>query len=54
MELLNLANCTIDGEETRKLCEGLSGNQKLKYLYLRNNDLGETGSEAISKLILSN
>jgi Ran GTPase-activating protein (RanGAP) involved in mRNA processing and transport len=54
LELLNLANCGIDGDETKNLCEGLMLNQKLKYLYLRNNELSDIGSEAISKLILVN
>jgi Ran GTPase-activating protein (RanGAP) involved in mRNA processing and transport len=54
LELLNLANCGINGEETANLCEGLLLNQSLKYLYLRNNELRDEGSEAISKLILTN
>lgn len=54
LELLNLADCKIDGEQTKYLCEGLGQNQSLKYLYLRNNNILEVGAEAISHLILVN
>ena len=54
IELLNLADCRIDGEQAQSLCESLMQNQKLKYFYLRNSNLGLTGSEYISKLILGN
>ena len=54
MELLNLAECNINGEEAKNLFENLGENHNIKYLYLRNNYLGEIGAESISKLILQN
>jgi Ran GTPase-activating protein (RanGAP) involved in mRNA processing and transport len=54
IELLNLADCKLDGEQVKYLCESLMNNQKLKYFYLRNSNLGELGSEYISKLVLNN
>jgi len=54
MELLNLAECNINGEQTTNLCTNLRTNHNIKYLYLRNNNLGKDGSEAMSNLILDN
>jgi Ran GTPase-activating protein (RanGAP) involved in mRNA processing and transport len=54
IELLNLADCKLDGEQVKYLCESLMINQKLKYFYLRNSNLGVLGSEFISKLVLNN
>ena len=54
IELLNLADCSIDGEQAKQLCENLMHNQRLKYLYLRNSSMGHMGAEAISKLIMGN
>ena len=54
IELLNVADCRMDGEQMKYLCESLMSNQRLRYLYIRNSRLGEIGSEYISKLILGN
>lgn len=40
LELLNIADCKIDSEQTQQLCENLMANQRIKYLYLRNNNVG--------------
>ena len=54
IELLNLAECKIDGQQTKELCESLMLNQSLKYFYLRNCSLELIGAEYLSKLILGN
>ena len=54
LELLNLAECKVSGGEISILCDNLSENQSIKYLYLRNNDLGEIGAESMARLILVN
>ena len=48
IELLNLADCRLDGDQTKELCESLMKNHKLKYFYLRNCDLQLVGAEYIS------
>jgi hypothetical protein len=40
MELLNLAECNINGDEAKTLFLNLGDNHNIKYLYLRNNQLG--------------
>ncbi len=51
IEHLNLADCKINGEQTEILCKSLLKNKFLKYLFLRNSNIGDQGSFAISNLI---
>ena len=54
IEYLNIADCLIDGNQTRILCRSLKANRKLQYFYLRNCDIKDVGSEAIAELIENN
>ena len=51
IECLNIADCMIDGKETKILCESLMNNKALKYLFLRNCNIGDEGSTSIASLI---
>jgi Ran GTPase-activating protein (RanGAP) involved in mRNA processing and transport len=52
MQVLNLADCKIDGECVASLCKILkSTNFSLKLLKFRNSHLGDIGANAISNLI---
>lgn len=53
IELLNLDNCRIDEQQVKKLCEVLTANKRLRYMYLSNNPIRIIGSQAVSRLILS-
>jgi len=39
IELLNLADCRLNGGQAMLMCDSLMQNQKLKYLYIRNSNL---------------
>jgi Ran GTPase-activating protein (RanGAP) involved in mRNA processing and transport len=55
IETLNLADCKIDGEQTKILCNQLKrSNSKLKYFYIRNCNIGDEGAKAIAALIDNN
>lgn len=53
IELLNLDDCRIDERQVKKLCEILTNNTRLRYMYLSNNQISVVGSQAISRLILT-
>jgi Ran GTPase-activating protein (RanGAP) involved in mRNA processing and transport len=52
IETLNVADTTIDGDCTMKLCQILKEQSStLRLLKFRNSNLGEVGAQAISNLI---
>eukprot|EP00347_Sterkiella_histriomuscorum_P009457 403341144 len=52
IELLNIADCKLDGNCSQNLCKILQQtNSSLKYLYFRNSNIGDQGAEAVSELI---
>lgn len=48
IELLNLDDCRIDELQVKKLCEVLTNNNKLRYMYLSNNRISVVGSQAVA------
>ena len=48
---INIADCKINGETTAELCSILTNNKQLKSLLIRNCPIGDTGAEAVGKMI---
>lgn len=47
LELINIADCKVNGEQIEQLCEHLMRNKYLKYFYLRNCKFQDRGAIAI-------